>query len=1140
MPVIPAASHAGDRVKSRAIRVTPHSGTVEKEAVPDSGQIKGIPVNDFELVVQRGHSGDVRTIATGPAGKFLVTGSADKTIKIWDLESGILLRTIPVYYEVSALAVDASGQLVYTANSENGDLFVYRLSDGQRMATYRGKREIYSLLLTPDGELLITGSGDGHIQIRDTGTGRPVKTISTGKMTGVYFQIYAMAISRDGRLLATTGLGGDIMLWRLPDGEFLETFKAHKRVVHALKISPEGRHLISAGSDNSIRIWEISSGRMIRVLEGHPVDKYSSIRSLAIDPTGKKLFSGDTRGNIFTWDLQSGDLIDSHQAHLKSVSDLTIDPSGRFLVSASKDYTLKVFEISTGRPSKQLTDHSFSMTAVAWHPTEKYLVAGGSDDAIRIWNLHAGRLYKTLTGHRGRIGALAVDPTGRYIISGSWDRTVRIWEFATGSLKSELHGHEGPIRTLRLSHNGEFIISGSDDRTIMLWRLSSGELVHSFSGHSGAISALCLDRSDRFLVSASWDRTLKIWDLVDRKLLKTIASGSTGGLGGAGANGHSAPVLAIAMEPRGRFFVTSAMDRTAKFWELTSGELLHTMRWNDIGVLIDMDPGRMRLISGSMDGSIRVWDIASEDTVAVLRNESAGQVIDSNQWVRFGFDGFDNMTAVNAVATSSDGNRILAANQSGSVILWDLLRNSHITLASAADQWVMFNPEGYFDASGNGGDLVPMVRGMRVYGIDQFALRNNRPDLILKKMGLGNEQLLDHLYGYYIRRLKKVGISPEQLSGEVHLPQARILESNQTDKQVHLLFEFSDKRLPLLKYNIYINNVPLYGIYGKDISGHSVVVDEMVELDAGRNKIEASCINSAGAEAFRSMAYFDYHHKVTGDLYFVGFGCSMYRDRRLNLRYAHKDVSDLADTFRKMDDAFDRIHVSTYINDQVTADAFRKVGNLLKEATVDDTVVLFVAGHGVHDMDPAVTYYYLTYDADLGKLGSTAIDFESIEKLLVDIAPRKKLFLIDTCESGELDEQRQQLYLAAAGEKGLLARTTRAVRVVPRRQYWHEQIDRDRYIYNELLRRSGAIVFSSSRGDEFSYESDRLQNGYFTEQLVRALTTDEADDDHDQMVSSDELRRFVSESVARMSHGLQHPTVDRDNIYQKIVFPIVD
>jgi len=142
---------------------------------------------------------------------------------------------------------------------------------------------------------------------------------------------------------------------------------------------------------------------------------------------------------------------------------------------------------------------------------------------------------------------------------------------------------------------------------------------------------------------------------------------------------------------------------------------------------------------------------------------------------------------------------------------------------------------------------------------------------------------------------------------------------------------------------------------------------------------------------------------------------------------------------------------------------------------------------------------------------------------------------MDTCESGELDEAVQDIYYAFANSRGFTARTTRAIRVFGRqakklvnRQHLYNQ---DRYVYNELARRSGAIVFSSSRGGEFSYESDKIENGFFTEAILQFFDGGKFADSVGTHTNTDELRDFVSKTVGTMSDGLQRPTVDRDNIY---------
>jgi hypothetical protein len=150
-----------------------------------------------------------------------------------------------------------------------------------------------------------------------------------------------------------------------------------------------------------------------------------------------------------------------------------------------------------------------------------------------------------------------------------------------------------------------------------------------------------------------------------------------------------------------------------------------------------------------------------------------------------------------------------------------------------------------------------------------------------------------------------------------------------------------------------------------------------------------------------------------------------------------------------------------------------------RHAKPADTFVLFIAGHGVHDGDSAATYYYLTHNADKNNLKGTCANFELIEDLLQGIAPRNKLFLMDTCESGEVDEETTVKAQAIAGARGIKARTTRAfetsVRTDNKPAPRNFLFQKDRYISTTSRRRGHC--FSSSKGANFPrmrHDSERL------------------------------------------------------------------
>ncbi len=453
----------------------------------------------------------------------------------------------------------------------------------------------------------------------------------------------------------------------------------------------------------------------------------------------------------------------------------------------------------------------------------------------------------------------------------------------------------------------------------------------------------------------------------------------------------------------------------------------------------------------------------------------------------------------------------------------------------------MFTSDGYWDGSRNSGNLVAMVKGMEGFAIDQFAVKNNRPDIIMKRMGLGTPELIDHYHKLYLRRLRRLGLTEDMLSDDLHVPETAITESTQEGRSMNLKISLKDDKYNLKRYNVYVNDVPLFGAYGKPVAGRSAEIVERIELSSGMNKIEVSCMNEKGAESYRALTFAEHKEKVKGDLYYIGFGVSAYRDASLNLKYAHKDALDLEKALSGMRGKFINVYAKTYVDGQVTVESIKGAKDFLKNAKVDDTFVLFIAGHGMHDTDREATYYYLTANADINNLKGTAADFDLIEDLLQGIAPRQKLFLMDTCESGELDDETERDYYTAENT-GIKARAPRALTLTLKKQRGNRSreylFQNDRYIYNDLLRRSGAIVLSSSKGGEFSFESDKFQNGHFTEEILKALSG-KGDKNNDGIIDSDELRDFVSENVPKISDNKQHPTVDRDNIYIKVGLPAV-
>lgn len=636
-----------------------------------------------------------------------------------------------------------------------------------------------------------------------------------------------------------------------------------------------------------------------------------------------------------------------------------------------------------------------------------------------------------------------------------------------------------------------------------------------------ALSSACRDCPTAF-VAQGLANTIEVLDIHTGKSVKTLV-------------GHTMPILALAFFQNGTKLASVSLDRSLRIWDVASGQEVVNIpapAENALSLFSDVavSPDDKYIAATGFEGYLNVWDT---QTLSLHKRFPA------------------HAGRVNSLAWSPDGKHLLTGGLEGSIKLWKAETFEEVLNATsdAQGEYIIWSKEGYFDASRGGGKLVSLVQGLNVFGIDQLAISKNRPDLLLAQVGYHHPDTQRYFFDRYQRRLQKSGLKADDASF-VNPPTVQLLSSSQHHNQAKLKFAVNSPA-PLKSYQIYANDVPLFPPPGKPLQGTSAQIEEIVALGNGENKLEISALDINGSESLRVLTQFKHSTSTRGDLYFIGFGVSRYQDTSLNLLYAHKDAVDMGKTFAKMNKAYHKIHTHVFTDEKATAQQLKAAKMLLKQAKVDDTVVVFIAGHGVHDPSDASTYYYLTHDTDLKRLSQTAVAFEDIEDLLQGIAPRNKLFLMDTCESGEVDAVEQRWLQAQAHSAQFKARAVRGVRITsatspipvktssPVRSFLQ---DRERYIFNDLFRRSGTMVFSSSRGGEFSYEPSQFkstENGFFTQAILQAMTSPVADTNKDGWLSRQELTQYVSIHVAKRTQGLQNPIVDRDNTALNLKFPIV-
>ena len=333
-----------------------------------------------------------------------------------------------------------------------------------------------------------------------------------------------------------------------------------------------------------------------------------------------------------------------------------------------------------------------------------------------------------------------------------------------------------------------------------------------------------------------------------------------------------------------------------------------------------------------------------------------------------------------------------------------------------------------------------------------------------------------------------------------------------------------------------VNEVPVHGPEGIPISQSLVKQISYkipVTLSQGRNKIQVSVINEKGSESPREMLNIvQTSPTVKPNLYVLAIGVSDYLDNDFDLKYAAKDANDLITLLKtpKTPAFYGQVKTMSIANQDATRENIIKAKEFLMQVSVDDEVILFVAGHGL--LDDKLNWYFATHDIDFSNPAIRGVKYEELEGLITGIPARKKLMMMDACHSGEVDKAESSLVAAtvANSSPNVKSRGFKSKMVVQNPVGLKTSFEMMQQLFADLSNGSGAMVISSAGGAEFAFESPQWNNGVFTYSVLEGLKTGNADKNKDKTITVSELRDYVIAKVQNLTQGKQTPTSRKENL----------
>ncbi|MBS1967584.1 MAG: protein kinase [Chloroflexi bacterium SZAS-1] len=358
------------------------------------------------LFFLRGHGADIQSVTFLPDGKSVLSGSFDNTLRLWDLTNGAAIRTFVGHVDrVNRVVLSRDGTRALSSSGDRS-IIIWDVATGKPLYSLNGHNDaIGSLALRADEQMAASGANerDGTIILWDLTTRNVLKVLNKDKSVHTK-EISALAFSPDGSMLLS-GSGNDgsdskntnLALWDVASGTMIRAFKGHTAKVYAVAFTPNGQLALSASADKTVIIWDVATGKPLQTLKGHT----SSIRALAVDATGTRALSGSDDKVLILWDIASGRALQRLVGHTSSIWDVAFSPDGTQALSGSDDGYILLWNLSSGEIVRRYTGHTASVRAVAFTSDGRSAISASNDKTLMLWRVDAhAELVQWILTHR--------------------------------------------------------------------------------------------------------------------------------------------------------------------------------------------------------------------------------------------------------------------------------------------------------------------------------------------------------------------------------------------------------------------------------------------------------------------------------------------------------------------------------------------------------------------------------------------------------------------------------------------------------------------------------------------------------------------------------------------------------------------
>ncbi|MBN1951554.1 MAG: caspase family protein [Bacteroidales bacterium] len=1091
-----------------------------------------------ETVLQKGHSRYVTCLDISPDGRYLVTGSFDNTLILWNEKSGKEIRTFSEHTGlIISVRFSPDGKKILSASADHRAL-VYDIATGAVLAEIDyGEERLMAACFSPDGSKVLTMNDRTETKVWHASTGKLIRVLKKSFEASVDPSWF----TPDGEWVMSWVSPQESQLVNLSDTSLTRNFACEKALSYA--ISPDNKYLAVSTSMKYAKLFDLATGKELHHLDPDEEQTCNGCKTLlAFSHNSKYLLTVSKYSGIVLWNVRLGTPLVSIEFDESWTDMLEFSPDDTYFQVRVDDES-RIWNSKTGKEVLKLSFDGQECDPV-FSPDGASLFTTGPDRTAVQWNIATGKKARIYKGYLNRAdddgmkfdegnwyhshiirylslkSEISLTPDGKYLVKGKIDSTAILLNLETGKVERRFDGHSGAVICSDISPDGKWLVTGSGDRRVKLWNLETGELIHTFIGHVELVFDVRFSADAKYLATASWDGTACLWDVESRELLRRT-------------DFKNESPYTVGFTPNDLYLVTADLGKKLRFWELDAGEEFRRLIGHtDVVADICFTPDGKSLVTASLDGMVKIWDLLSgmllmkysghrSGVYAVAANPSGFIASGSNDrsihiWDSRSGKLLHRLTghsgAVTSISFSGVGRNMVSCSIDGEIKVWDLktFLELYTYIQIDRDNWLAKTPQGYFDGSAEALKQINYVSGLEAIPVGSLFEKYYTPNLIDR---IRSGEIFSGSSSDFGELIDKVPVVEMNI-----LPNSSVSDIAQLDSvewfrdNISLSVTVTDQGGGIDELRLY-NNGKLIRQLKYEGAGHRAgkQQEEVVEVPvfSGRNEITAIALDKDRTESEPVSVQVFYDGVVSDiNLYILAVGINQYQNPAYTLNYAVDDARSYTRTIRKgATGIFNNINEYFIKDTEATKEKITEIfTEIAAIAGPEDVFVFYFAGHGAVSMGNSAEsgdFYIIPFDVtnlygNEEQLKLKAISADEILEMSRRIKAAKQMFVLDACQSGGA--------LMAFNSRG--ANREKAVA--------------------QLARSTGTFFLLASGAIQYSSEVRELGHGIFTFAILEALEGKADGGLKDEKITVNELKSYVEERVPEITRKYmltpQYPT----------------